>query len=67
MDPSKIIPGIILIGAGLLFIFNNKNISEATFKFYRKLYTKNNLKIMFKACGILCMIGGSIFLLSVLF
>jgi len=57
---STLIPGLILIGLGILFLFNNKNISEGCFKFYRMIYTKKNLKVMFKACSIILIIGGLI-------
>ena len=63
MTPEKTIIGIILMGAGLLFFFNNINIAKGAFKFYKKLYTENNLKIMFKACGIILVIGGLILIL----
>ncbi|MFA5686406.1 MAG: hypothetical protein WC930_03310 [Candidatus Paceibacterota bacterium] len=40
--------GIVFIGAGLLFFFNNKKISKGAFWFSQKLYTEDNLKIIFK-------------------
>ena len=60
---SELIAGIILIIVGMLFFFNNKNIGEGAFKFYRTLYTKNNLKIMFKICGIILIVGGFVLVL----
>ena len=50
--------GIVFIGLGLLFFFNNKNLGEGLAKFYRKLYTKHNSKIMFRACGVILVFGG---------
>ena len=50
--------GIVFIGVGLLFFFNNKNISKGAFMFYQKLYTEDNLKIMFRACGAILVFGG---------
>jgi hypothetical protein len=57
---SEIISGIILIVIGLIFFFNNKAIGEGAFKFYRKLYTKKSLPIMFKIAGIILIVGGVI-------
>jgi len=55
---EKLIIGIVFIGVGLLFFFNNKNISKGAYKFYQKLYTKDNLKFMFRACGAVLILGG---------
>ena len=55
---EKSIVGIVFIGLGLLFFFNNKNIGEGAAKFYQKLYTEHNLKIMFKVCGAVLVFGG---------
>ena len=63
MLTEKIIIGIIFIGLGLLFFFNNINIAKGAFKFYKKLYTEKNLKIMFNALGIILVIGGLILIL----
>ena len=60
---TKTIASIILIAIGILFFFNNKNIGEGCFKFYKALYTKNNLKIMFKAAGMILVVGGIILLI----
>lgn len=58
MDTEKLLIGIIFIGSGILFFFNNKNIAPGAAKFYQKLYTENNLKIMFKGLGIFLILGG---------
>ena len=58
MDTQKLLVGIIFIGIGLLFFFNNKNIAKGAATFYQKLYTENNLKIMFKAAGVTLVLGG---------
>ncbi|GAH70758.1 unnamed protein product [marine sediment metagenome] len=57
---KELIIGIVFIGLGLLFFFNNKNIGEGMAKFYRKLYTERNLKVMFRACGVILVLGGLI-------
>ncbi len=57
---EELIIGIVFIGLGLLFFFNNKNIGEGMAKFYRKLYTERNLKVMFRACGVILVLGGLI-------
>jgi len=63
MDTQKLIVGIIFIGIGLLFFFNNKNIAKGAATFYQKLYTENNLKIMFKALGTLLILGGIVLMI----
>ncbi|MBZ9569869.1 hypothetical protein KJA16_03080 [Patescibacteria group bacterium] len=55
---EKLIIGIIFIGLGLLFFFNNKNISKGASRFYQKLYTEHNLKIMFRAFGVILFLAG---------
>jgi len=57
---EKSIIGIVFIGLGLLFFFNNKNIGEGAAKFYQKFYTERNLKIMFRACGVVLVFWGLI-------
>jgi len=57
---EQLIIGIVFIGVGLLFFFNNKNISKGAFIFYQKLYTEDNLKIMFRVCGLVLILGGFI-------
>lgn len=58
MSVEKIIPGLILIGLGLIFFFNSQQIGKGAFKFYQKLYSEKNLPIMFKICGVLLVVGG---------
>ena len=60
MDPEKTIIGIIFIGLGTLFFFNNKDIAKGATKFYQKLYTEKNLKVMFRALGVILVLGGII-------
>jgi len=62
MEPSKIIVSIILFAVGLLFFFNNKNMGKGCAKFYRKLYTPKNMTFMFRAAGILFIIGSILLL-----
>jgi len=57
---DKLIAGIILMVMGIVFFFNNKNIGNGTFKFYRALYTKKNLAIMFRVAGIILIVGSLI-------
>lgn len=63
MDTSKLIVGIIFIGIGILFFFNNKKIAKGAATFYQKLYTENNLKIMFRVFGTLLVLGGIILII----
>ena len=63
---TTIIAGIVLTCIGLLFIFNNKNISEGAFSFYQKLYTKKNLSIMFKILGIFLIVLGLTLILKLI-
>lgn len=58
MDKEFLFIGIVFIGLGTLFIYNNKNIAAGAFKFYAKLYTEKNLKVMFRAAGIMLVLGG---------
>jgi len=55
---SKIIPGAILIGIGLLFFLNNQNIGKGAATFYKKIYTEKNLIVMFKISGVILILGG---------
>jgi len=60
---KELIASIIFIALGALFFFNNKNIGEGAFKFYRWFYTKERLKIMFRITGIILIVGGLILML----
>jgi hypothetical protein len=55
---KELIAAIILVVVGTLFFFNNKAMGEGLSDFYRKLYTKKNTPFMFKAAGILFIVGG---------
>ncbi len=55
---EKIFIGLIMMGIGVLFISNNKNISKGAAVFYQKLYTEKNLKVMFKIAGAILIGGG---------
>ncbi len=57
MDTQRLVVGIILLALGVIFFFNNKKIGEGAFGFYQKLYTKENLVVMFRAVGIVFIIG----------
>jgi len=59
---KELIIGIVFISLGLLFFFNNKNISKGAYQFYQTIYTEDNLKIMFRACGTILIFGGLIFI-----
>jgi hypothetical protein len=58
MEISKLIAGIVLLGLGAIFFFNNKNIGKGSAKFYQWLYTEKNLVVIFKIVGIILIIGG---------
>ena len=64
MDIQKLSAGMILIGIGVLFFFNNKNIAKGASALYQKLYTEKNLKIIFKIMGALLALGGVIVLVT---
>ncbi len=55
---ETLIIGIVLTGLGLLFFFNNKNISKGAAWFYQKFYTEHNLKFIFRACGVILILAG---------
>jgi hypothetical protein len=55
---KELIAGIILLGLGILFFFNNKNIGKGAYEFYSKFYTEKNLMIFFKIIGIVLFLGG---------
>ncbi|MFC1810990.1 hypothetical protein ACFLZH_05805 [Patescibacteria group bacterium] len=61
--PEKIIIGIVFIGLGIVFFFNNTSIAKSAFKFYKKLYTEKNLTIMFRALGVILVVGGLILII----
>jgi len=63
MKPNIII-GLILIAIGVIFSLNNKDIAKGAASFYKKLYTKENLTVMFKAAGIILIVGGVIVLVK---
>ncbi|MBW2989811.1 hypothetical protein KY358_05850 [Candidatus Woesearchaeota archaeon] len=58
MVTSKLFVGIFSSLVGLLFFFNNKNIGKGAYNFYKKFYTENNLKMMFKILGVFLFIIG---------
>ena len=60
MVTGTLVAGIILAGIGAIFIVNNKALGEGMSEFYRKLYTKKNTPFMFKAAGILLLVGGAV-------
>ena len=62
MEQSKIVVSIILIVIGILFFFNNKNMSKGASKFYQWFYTEERLKIMFRIAGIVLILGGILLL-----
>jgi len=58
MNKETLFIGIGLIGLGFLFVFNNKNIAKGASKFYAKFYTEKNLRVMFRAVGIILALAG---------
>jgi len=59
---TNIIVGLILIAIGVLFSLNNKAMGKGCADFYRKLYTRKNLIVMFRVAGIILIVGGVIVL-----
>ena len=57
---EKLVAGILLVVVGVAFLLWGKSMGEGAFKFYRVIYTKENLKIMFKAAGVILIVGGII-------
>ena len=64
MAKENIIASIILISIGIMFFFNNKNIAKGATQFYKKFYTEKNLRVMFKVCSIILILGGIIVLFT---
>lgn len=58
MEPKKIFIGIIFMVLGSIFFYNNEEMGKGAFKFYQKLYSEKNLPIMFKATGVILILGG---------
>ncbi len=55
---EKLFAGVVLLVIGVLFLFGNKGIGEGAFEFYRAIYTKKNLIVMFKIAGVILIVGG---------
>ena len=62
METSRIIVSIIFFVLGILFFFNNKNIGKGASKFYQWFYTEERMIIMFRAVGIILMVGSILLL-----
>ncbi len=60
MEKETLLAGIILTGLGFLFIFKNRDIARGAAKFYARVYTEKNLKVMFKIAGIILILAGII-------
>jgi 3-oxoacyl-ACP reductase-like protein len=60
MAIARLVVGTILAGIGVIFIANSKALGEGMTEFYKKLYAKKNTPTMFKAAGVLLVIGGAI-------
>jgi len=58
MNMGKLIIGIVFVGLGLLFFFNNKNIAVGAAKIYQRFYSEQNLKIIFMVLGVILVLGG---------
>jgi len=63
MATEKIIIGIFFLVLGVFFFLNNKNVAKGAFQFYRWLYTRKNLVIIFRILGILLVVGGLVLIL----
>jgi len=57
--------GAIFVVLGLLFFFNSKNISKGASKFYQEIFAEKNLKIIFKACGIILILIGFVLMFTI--
>ncbi len=55
---SEFIVGIILMIIGFVFFLNNKSMGKGAADFYKKLYTKKNLIVMFRIAGVILIVGG---------
>lgn len=62
MNRETLVMGIVFIGLGFLFVFNNKNIAKGASKLYAKIYTEKNLRVMFRVVGIILVLAGIFFL-----
>ncbi|MBW2965590.1 hypothetical protein KY342_00635 [Candidatus Woesearchaeota archaeon] len=62
METGRIIVSIIFFVLGLVFFFNNKNMSKFAAKFYKWLYTEKNLRVIFRIVGIILIVGGVLIL-----
>jgi len=58
MEPKKIFIGIVMMCIGAIFFHNNEAMGRGMAKFYQKLYTEKNTIVMFKACGVILILGG---------
>lgn len=57
METEKIIISVIFFILGLVFFFNSKKIAPGAAKFYQWLYTEKNMVVMFRAAGIVLIVG----------
>lgn len=57
---SGLVAGIVMMVIGVLFFFNNRDMGKGMSGFYRMIYTKKNLVIMFKVAGVILFVGGFI-------
>ena len=60
MVTVKFFVGTIMMGLGALFSVNHKKIAPGAAEFYEKLYTEKNIGFMFKALGVILIVGGAI-------
>ena len=58
MNKETYLVGLIFVVAGIVFIYNHKNMAKRAFRFYQKLYTEKNLSVMFRVVGVLLALGG---------
>ncbi|MFC1612922.1 hypothetical protein ACFL23_01185 [Patescibacteria group bacterium] len=58
MEPKKIFIGILFIGLGAIFFFNNEDMGKGMAKFYQKFYSEKNTIVMLKAAGVILILGG---------
>jgi len=58
MNRETLFIGLVLIGLGSLFFYNNKNIAKGASSFYTKLYAEKNLRVMFRVIGVILLLAG---------
>jgi hypothetical protein len=64
---KELIVGCLLVVVGVVFLFSWREMTGGAFRFYRTLYTERNLGVMFRAAGIVLIVGGVVLVLTRLY